>query len=82
MSWPIAYAACENIPAKPSRIVEYFGTHPSSAFAFAFERGIRIDVMRAMYGAISRGSHPGTLNGAGNPEYSAIASTIWLMLTA
>jgi len=44
--------------------------------------GIRIDVMRAMYGAISRGSHAGTLNGAEDPEYSAIASTIWLMLTA
>jgi hypothetical protein len=62
-------------------MVEYLGSQDSSALALAFERGIRNDISPAMYGAISRGSHAGTLKGAGDPVDFARASTIWLMLT-
>ena len=43
---------------------------------------MRIEVIRVMYGATSRGSHAGTTNGAADPLYSAIAFTISVMLTA
>src|SRR4029453_674846 len=77
----MVHAACRNICARPSRIVAYFGCQPSSAFALAFDNGIRIDVMRAIYGESNRGSHLGTLNGAADPVYSAIASAIAVKLT-
>src|SRR4029450_3454533 len=63
-------------------MVEYFGAHPSSAFAFALDKGICAVISLVMYGAISRGSQAGTLSGAGAPQYSARALTISLMLTA
>jgi hypothetical protein len=82
MSRSIVQAACRNICARPSRIVGYIGVQPRSFFALAFESGIRIEVSRAVYGATSRGSHAGTLIGAGAPVYSAIASAISVRLTA
>ena len=44
----LIHAARRNMSATPSRIVEYLGRQPSSAFAVSFESGRRIEVMRAM----------------------------------
>ena len=43
---------------------------------------MRIDIMRARYGETSFGSHAGTVNGFGEPEYSAMAFTSSVALMA
>src|SRR5262249_4330009 len=78
---PVGLEGISSHRNNPSCTVGYAGRQPSSSHAFAFESGRRIDVTRARYGAMRRGSHAGTVKGFGAPVDSARRRTTSVMLT-